>query len=331
MTNTTASPDNRPDLPDHFDAYSTPAVQQPVAHPVDVVWQWRFTGEGDDEWKTPAGGQKVGYANVEYRPLYPSPQQPEASGVRGLLEEVVAYLALTQPNSAQVLITKIDDALRHAQPSVSEGAARTFDPDADSITDLVAAVPMPTEEQKRVGELALDDYYNGNKTEDVQECCAHVYRAMRALDLGCQMCGGTGQSANNLNDPAPCEFCAAADRTEDEGEALAYKFQNVADRTKPPPGWRFEYDKPRRTIIMVADKTAATPSHAAPAGEAVRAVVQQTVALALSDGEYIGRHQGGMKPSDVLALRVKVRTERVNAILAALALPAAGGVEPGDA
>lgn len=59
---------------------------------------------------------------------------------------------------------------------------RTFDADSENISDLVAEVPMPSAEQMRVGELALDAFYDGTKDADVQGACAHIYRAMRALE-----------------------------------------------------------------------------------------------------------------------------------------------------
>lgn len=59
---------------------------------------------------------------------------------------------------------------------------KTFNPDCDSIGDLIEAVPPPTEEQIKVGMLALDTYYEGTKDPDFEGSVALVYRAMKALE-----------------------------------------------------------------------------------------------------------------------------------------------------
>ncbi len=59
---------------------------------------------------------------------------------------------------------------------------KTFDPDCDSIGDLIEGVTPPTAEQIKVGMLALDSYYDGTKDQDFEGSISLVYRAMRALE-----------------------------------------------------------------------------------------------------------------------------------------------------
>jgi len=57
-----------------------------------------------------------------------------------------------------------------------------FDPDGETVADLVADGDTPTPEQIAVGKLALDDYYNGTKDADEDGAFVHVYRAMSAIE-----------------------------------------------------------------------------------------------------------------------------------------------------
>jgi hypothetical protein len=57
------------------------------------------------------------------------------------------------------------------------------EPDEEyDIPTLVASVPKPTDEQVRVGVLAIDEYYNGTKDAPFEGSVAYVYRAMKALE-----------------------------------------------------------------------------------------------------------------------------------------------------
>lgn len=57
-----------------------------------------------------------------------------------------------------------------------------FDPDCDDIRDLIATVDQPTDEQIKVGMIALDAYYDGTKDAPIEGSIALVYRAMKALE-----------------------------------------------------------------------------------------------------------------------------------------------------
>lgn len=57
-----------------------------------------------------------------------------------------------------------------------------FDPDCDHIGDLIESIPPPTEQQIKVGMLAIDYYYDGKKDPDFEGSVASVYRAMKALE-----------------------------------------------------------------------------------------------------------------------------------------------------
>jgi hypothetical protein len=71
--------------------------------------------------------------------------------------------------------TKIGEGLQQIEPA-------SFDENSDTIADLIASLAMPTTRQMEVGEMALDDFYNGTKDSDGQGAFAQVYRAMKALD-----------------------------------------------------------------------------------------------------------------------------------------------------
>jgi hypothetical protein len=60
--------------------------------------------------------------------------------------------------------------------------AKNFNPDCDHIGDLIETVQPPTDEQIKVGIMALDYYYEGKKDPDFEGSVALVYRAMRALE-----------------------------------------------------------------------------------------------------------------------------------------------------
>ena len=60
---------------------------------------------------------------------------------------------------------------------------KLFDPDGETIPDLVRDGDTPTAEQIAVGKLALDDYYNGTKDADEDGAMVHVYRAMTAIEI----------------------------------------------------------------------------------------------------------------------------------------------------
>lgn len=59
---------------------------------------------------------------------------------------------------------------------------KRFDPECDKISDLVATVAPPTDEQLKVGLAAIDDYYEGTKDAPFEGSVAYVYRAMKALE-----------------------------------------------------------------------------------------------------------------------------------------------------
>lgn len=60
--------------------------------------------------------------------------------------------------------------------------AKNFNPDCDHIGDLIETVQQPTDEQIKVGMMALDYYYEGKKDPDFEGSVALVYRAMKALE-----------------------------------------------------------------------------------------------------------------------------------------------------
>lgn len=59
---------------------------------------------------------------------------------------------------------------------------RLYNPDAETIADLIREGDEPTAEQIAVGKLALDDIYNGTKDVDEETSIIHVYRAMTAIE-----------------------------------------------------------------------------------------------------------------------------------------------------
>ena len=59
---------------------------------------------------------------------------------------------------------------------------RLFNPNTETIGDLVQDGDTPTHEQIAVGRMALDDYYNGGKDGDENGAIVHVFRAMTAIE-----------------------------------------------------------------------------------------------------------------------------------------------------
>jgi hypothetical protein len=71
--------------------------------------------------------------------------------LRAGLDQLLAAIHADDPK--RELLVRVGDLMREAaaQPLLGvqrpEDVARTFDPDSDSIQDLVASVPMPTKEK----------------------------------------------------------------------------------------------------------------------------------------------------------------------------------------
>lgn len=114
--------------------------------------------------------------------------------------------------------------------------ASKFDQDSDSIADLINGTPMPTEEQIKVGVLAIDDFYDGAKDADIEGSVANVYRAMRALadDHGppaielcfCELSG----EAHVIENGQACELCRAENRVPFTPENVTRYFKGYEGR-----------------------------------------------------------------------------------------------------